>query len=213
MQSRPRTTTDPIKALARHINDLGRRVRGLELRTDPTSGVTVPPSVPPYAIQVKRHSGSLIVATATDTQVQFDNETPYFENVNGEMWPPDYPDGSMFDKDDRWTIITPVEGLWGFRANYRYVSGLPQGTYAYTIVRRNGSTPVGIEHVPTGAVPTATGTPASVFGTAYQSAGDSLSLFLRQESGSNKTVQLGGLKDDIPTSGVVFAVWLISPRS
>lgn len=167
---------------------------------------------PPYAIQVKKHSGSLSIPSASDTNIQFDLETPYFEIVNGTMWPPDYPGGSMFDKDDGYRIYTPVEGLWGFRANYRY-SGLPQGKYAYTIVRRNGSTPVAIEAVPTSAVPTGAGTPASVVGTAYQTATDYLGLFLRQESGAGQTVQMGGAKDDIPTDGIVFSVWLIAERT
>ena len=116
-------------------------------------------------------------------------------------------------------IGAPVEGLYGFRVGYRYaVPGIPAGAFARTLVRMNGSTPVGAaDHpTPTPSVGNAShipeGTHCSLTGTTYMGVGDWLDVWAWQESGSSLTISGTGLKDDRVTTGVVFSVWLIAAR-
>lgn len=172
--------------------------------------------VPPYAIQLKRHTGiNLTIPHDTDTPIDF--SAVYFENNGGVMFPadggtwPPAPADSMFTAANPLVLTAPVAGLWGFRAAYAYAA-MPLGSFYRTRVDHNNSTVANAYH---GREATQTGTTfagCEIVGTARMSAGDYLEVWALQQSGVARSVRdIVTFNDDEPGTGPLFAMWLIAP--
>lgn len=175
----------------------------------------------PYAIHLKARGGDITISDNDAEAIEFTHR--YYEIQAGTEFPaisgtaPPDPGESMWSSATPSIIYVPIDGLWAIRGAYRY-DAMPLGTFVQSWIDHSNTAVAMTQHSREATDPGGPGRAANtvmdceVFGTTWAYAGDTIRIRSHQISGGNATIEASGsITDDIPATGPVFAMWLITP--
>lgn len=120
-QTRPKTTTDPAKALGKKITNHERRIRDLELHPDPPAFTPVGAAIYDANWIDSPHAASFIQWRAEDLDIDVDGNASILINA-GDFVPPTF--------DERWFAYVWYDDGFGTAGGNRFFTTPSEGIYA-----------------------------------------------------------------------------------